>query len=76
MVVTTDSSYHHNLTIHNYMTVFYCHICYEYNMHEDVSASAIGRVWQAGMSDERLSDVSVLSDMIEIRNGLKTCNIF
>ena len=34
------------------------------------------RVWQAGVSDERLSDVSVLSDMIEIRNGLKTCDIF
>ena len=28
------------------------------------------------MFDERISDVSVLSDMIEIRNGLKTCNIF
>ena len=41
-----------------------------------MSASAIGRVWQAGVSDERLSDVSVLSDMIEIRNGLKTCDIF
>ena len=45
-------------------------------MHKDVSASAIGRVWQAGVSDERISDVSVLSDMIEIRNGLKTCDIF
>ena len=54
----------------------YCHTRYEYNMHENVSASAIGRVWQAGMSDERISNVSVLSDMIEIRNVLKTCNIF
>ena len=54
----------------------YCHIRYEYNIHEDVSATAIGRVWQAGVSDERLSDVSVLSDMIDIRNGLKTCDIF
>ena len=54
----------------------YCHIRYEYNMHEDVSASVTGRVWQVGVSDERLSDVSVLSDMIEIRNGLKTCNTF
>ena len=53
----------------------YCHIRYEYSMHDDVSASAIGRVWQAGVSDERISDVSVLSDMIEIRNGLKTCDI-
>ena len=53
----------------------YCHIHYEYNMHKDVSASDIGRMWQAGMSDERISDVSVLSDMIEIRNGLKTCDI-
>ena len=54
----------------------YCHIRYEYNMREDVSASAIGRVWQAGVSDETISDVSVLSDMIDIRNGLKTCDIF
>ena len=42
------------------------------NMHEDVSALDIGRTWQMGMTNERISDVSVLSDMIEIRNGLKT----
>ena len=54
----------------------YCHIRYENNTHEDVSVSVTGRVWQAGVSDERISDVSVLSDMIEIRNGLKTCDIF
>ena len=54
----------------------YCQIRYEYNMHEDVSASAISHVWQAGVSDERISNVSVLSNMIEIRNGLKTCNMF
>ena len=29
-----------------------------------------------GMSDKRTPNVSVLSDMIEIRNGLKTRNIF
>ena len=40
-------------------------------MHEDESVSDIGRV-----SDEKSSDVSVLSDMIEIRNGFKTCDIF
>ena len=34
----------------------YCDIRYEYNVHEDVSASVIGRVWQAGVSDERISD--------------------
>ena len=44
----------------------YCHIRYEYNMHEDVSASFIGRVWQASMSDERIPVASVLFDMIEI----------
>ena len=33
-------------------------------------------MWQAGVSDERISDVSVPSDMTEIRNGLKTCGIF
>ena len=53
----------------------YCHIRYKCNMHEDVSASIIGRVWLIDLSDEMLSDVSVLSDMIEIRNGLKTCDI-
>ena len=40
---------------------------------EDMSASDM---WQAGVTDERITDVSVLSDMIEIRSGLKTCNIF
>ena len=54
----------------------YCHIHYAYNMHEDVSASVIDCVWQAGVTDERISDMSVLSDMIEIRNGLKTCYVF
>ena len=51
----------------------YCHIRYE---HDNVSVSVTGRVWQAGVSDERISNVSVLSDMMEIRNDLKTCNIF
>ena len=41
-----------------------------------VSASDIGRMWQAGVTDVRISDVSVLSDMTEIRNGLKTCDSF
>ena len=54
----------------------YCNIRYEYNMHEAVSASVIGRVWQVDVSNERISDVSVLPDMIEIINGLKTCDIF
>ena len=40
-------------------------------MHEDVSASAIGRVSPVGVSDEMIYDVSFLSDMIEIRNSLK-----
>ena len=53
----------------------YCHIHYKYNMHEDVSASAIGRVWHVGVTNKSISDMSVLSDMREIRNGLKTCNI-
>ena len=44
-------------------------------MHEDVSASDTGRVWQAGVSDERIFELSVVSDLIEIRNGLKTCDI-
>ena len=41
-----------------------------------MSASDIGRAWQAGVSDERISEVSVLSDIIEIRNGLKTFDTF
>ena len=56
----------------------YCHIglrC-EYNMHEGMYSSNIGRVWQAGVSDERIYDVSVLSDMIETINCLNTCDMF
>ena len=41
-----------------------------------VSTIDIGRVLQAGVTDKSISDVSILSDMIEIRNGLKTCHIF
>ena len=52
-----------------------CHMLYEYNMYEDVSASVIGHVWQAGMTNKRISDVSVLYYMIETRNGLKTFDI-
>ena len=32
---------------------YYCHIRYEYNMHEDMFASDIGRVWQAGGPDRQ-----------------------
>ena len=42
----------------------YCNIRYEYNVHEDVPGRHIGRVWQAGVTDERLSDASVLPDII------------
>ena len=45
----------------------YCHKRYVY---EDVSACDIGRVLQAGVTDESISD------MIEIRNSLKTCDSF
>ena len=41
-----------------------------------VSTIDIGRVLQAGVTDKSISDVSILSDMIEIRIGLKTCDIF
>ena len=33
----------------------YCHICYESNTHQDVYVSVTGRVWQAGVFDERIS---------------------
>ena len=33
-------------------------------MHDDVFASSIDRVWQAGVSDEKISDVSVLLEMV------------
>ena len=45
----------------------YCHKRCEYNMHEDMSASDVGRVWQAGVTNERISHVSVLSDMTNLR---------
>ena len=34
-----------------------------------------GSEWQAGVTKEMTSDLCVLSDMIEIRNGLQTCDI-
>ena len=41
----------------------------------DVSVHDIGRVWQAGLSNITTSNVNVLSEMLDIRNGFKTCNI-
>ena len=32
-------------------------------------------VWQAGLSNVTISNVKVLSEMLDIRNGFKTCNI-
>ena len=45
-------------------------------MYENVSASDIGCMCQAGVTDERICDVSVPSDMIEIRDSPTTCNIY
>ena len=41
----------------------------------DLSVYDIGRVWQAGLSNVTTSNVNVLSEMLDIRNGFKTCNI-
>ena len=41
----------------------------------DVSVYDIGSVWQAGLSNITISNVNVLSEMLGIRNGFKTCNI-
>ena len=37
-------------------------------MYDNVYAGDIGRMWQAGGTDERIYDVSVPSDVIDIRN--------
>ena len=37
-----------------------------------MSARDIGHVWQAGITNEAVLNMNVLSDMLEIRNGLKT----
>ena len=41
----------------------------------DVSVHDICRVWQAGLSNVTISNVNILSEMLDIRNGFKTCNI-
>ena len=41
----------------------------------DVSVHDIGSVWQAGLSNVITSNVNILSEMLDIRNGFKTCNI-
>ena len=40
-----------------------------------VAQITVGRVWQAGLSNVTISNVNVLSEMLDIRNGFKTCNI-
>lgn len=53
----------------------YRHILNECDTMYDVSVHDIGRVWQAGLSNVTISNVNVLSEMLDIRNGFKTCNI-
>ena len=53
----------------------YRHILNECDTMYDVSVPDIGRVWQAGLSNVTISNVTVLSEMLDIRNGFKTCNI-
>ena len=46
------------LSIHNPWLNYgsnYCHIRYEYNMDGDMYASDISRVWQAAVTDKRIS---------------------
>ena len=53
----------------------YHHILNECDTMYDVSVHDIGRVWQAGLSNVTISNVNVLSEMLDIRNGFKTGNI-
>ena len=49
---------------------------YEYNMCGTKStAFDVGRKWQSNMSAEKVSDAKVLFDMIEIRDGFKSCEV-
>ena len=40
-----------------------------------MSVYDIGRMWQAGLSNVTISNVNVSSEMLDIRNSFKTCNI-
>ena len=53
----------------------YRHLLNECDKMNDVSVYHICRVWQAGLSNVTISNVNVLSEIIDSRNGLKTCNI-
>ena len=53
----------------------YRHILNECDTMYDVSVYDVGRVWQAGLSNATISNVNVLWEMLDIRNGFKTCNI-
>ena len=55
---------------------YYRQILNECDTMYDVSVLDIGRVWQAGLSNVTISNVNVLSEMLDIRNGFKTCNIY
>ena len=41
----------------------------------DMSVNDTGRVWQSNLSNTITTNVSVLSEMIDIRNGFKRCQI-
>ena len=51
----------------------YSYILNECDTMYDVSVYDIGRVWQAGLSNVTISNVHVLSEILDIRNGFKTC---
>ena len=59
----------------SYCSANYRRILNECDTMYDVSVYDIGRVWQAGLSNVTISNVNVLSEMIDIRNGFKTSNI-
>ena len=53
----------------------YSHILNECDTMYDMSVHDIDRVWQSGLSNVTISNVKVLSEMLDIRNGFKTSNI-
>ena len=53
----------------------YRHILNECDTMYEVSVHDIGHVWQAGLSNITISNVNALLEMLDTRNGFKTCNI-
>ena len=61
----------YSITCHNYSELVYKYRLYDYN---SLDENVFKREWQDSMSDEKIANVKVLKEMIDVRDGYSTCD--